>query len=138
MMPTKLTLLGLALVAAGIAATGACNSVGECPADQTTIQDGVACSGDGLQCAFDVTYAACDGTKQTISSSCTCSGGAWSCPSVPDCDAGVEEAGDDAQVDAGDDACTDCDAAADVSADAPAEAASDAGDDGSSTDAASE
>ncbi len=126
-------LFGLLLVTAAVAGVGACNEVGDCPADAATIHDGDPCSGEGLQCAQDVTFTACDGTQQTIASSCTCTEGAWSCPSEPDCDAGGggDDAGEDA-ADASEDVTADApedvatDAPADAATDAPADAATDA------------
>lgn len=70
--------------------SGACNHQDSCPTT-TPIADGMDCTSEALQCEFDVSFTDCDGVKQTIASSCTCTSGKWSCPSEPDC----EMAGDD-------------------------------------------
>lgn len=69
---------GLSLVAVlsvGVAA-GACNDIADCPSPKG-IRPNASCSGDQLQCPYDL--PASDGT--TTATSCTCSSGSWSCPS---------------------------------------------------------
>jgi hypothetical protein len=88
--------------------SSACNDVGSCPGKET-ITPGGACSGDSLECAYDLATPspACDGTSTTIATSCVCTSGAWVCPSAVSCpsagdDGGAvadgqgEEGGDDA------------------------------------------
>ena len=90
------------------AAGGACNTQGSCPAKEI-IQPGASCSDDQLQCAFDLATpsAACDGTT-TIPSSCTCTKGAWSCPSAFACEGGAGDGGEDGpSPETGDDAPSD-------------------------------
>jgi hypothetical protein len=82
-----------ALLAAPLAA---CNDVGDCPAS-SQIEPGGSCSGDQLECPYTLQNApspACDGTMVDggLQTSCTCTNGTWSCPSVT-CDASI---GDDA------------------------------------------
>jgi hypothetical protein len=78
-----------------VSAMGACNGQGDCPA-KGTIVPGASCSGDQLQCAYDVATSspACDGATTAIASSCTCSNGAWACPPAFDCDSGSAGTGD--------------------------------------------
>jgi hypothetical protein len=85
-----LLLVLLALAGAISASTGACNDQGACPA-KAAVMPGGACSGDQLQCPFDLTTesAACDSTTTVIASSCTCTQGAWACPSPFNCDGGA-------------------------------------------------
>jgi hypothetical protein len=65
-----------------VLAVSNCTSSGRatCPA-RGHIVTGASCSGEDLQCPIDVNIAACDGTIQTRSSSCSCTSGTWQCPS---------------------------------------------------------
>lgn len=78
--------------------------IGDCPA-KATLSNGAACSDEGLQCPYDITQTACDGTTSTVSSSCLCQSGTWSCPDSWQC---AVDAGDD-----GGDAAAPRDASAD-------------------------
>ena len=87
----------------GLGGLGGCNDVGSCPAKET-ISPGGTCSGDSLECAYDLPSPspACDGTKTTIPTSCICNNGTWSCPSPLSCEGGDDGGGggDDAAGDA--------------------------------------
>jgi hypothetical protein len=82
-----------AAAATALAATAACNSLGDCPAAAEVVPGGT-CSGDQLQCAYTLSTqtAACDGVMTTVATSCTCSGGSWVCP-TGFCDATTTDAG---------------------------------------------
>jgi hypothetical protein len=86
----RLLVLPLVLAAGVLAAIAACNQQGNCPA-KGSIQPGAACNEYQLQCEYDLATAspACDGTTTVIPSSCTCTDGAWVCPSAFDCDSGA-------------------------------------------------
>ncbi len=86
---------GAILLAVSVGACTADRISSDCPS-KSSIQNGASCSDDNLQCPFDVTQTACDGTVTTVSSSCICQSGAWSCPDNWQCstDAG-DDAGDD-------------------------------------------
>jgi hypothetical protein len=71
--------LGLAVVLLGLAgavsaSTGACNQQGDCPA-ATAIKSGASCSDDQLQCPYSLSAG------EAPCTSCTCTAGAWACPS---------------------------------------------------------
>jgi hypothetical protein len=101
-----------------------------CPAP-TTLTNGdkaVSCSNEALQCPYTFKYTACDGTKTTAPSSCTCTNGTWVCPSGPECDSGPPP---DDSGDGGDDAADstpadDADAPTDAADTTPAADAADA------------
>lgn len=108
-----------ALLAAPLAA---CNDVGDCPAS-SQIKPGGSCSGDQLECPYTLQNApspACDGTtvEGGLQTSCTCTNGTWSCPSVS-CDASTSE-------DASPDGTTPSEAGDAPSSEASPEAATDA------------
>jgi hypothetical protein len=106
----------VATVAAGALFYGACreNNTDDCPATFTDKDgNGVSCASTDLQCPNTVTITACDGTKTTVASSCTCTkqpassaGAKWVCadPGTACPDAGPT---DDGGGDAGDDSATD-------------------------------
>ena len=68
----------------------ACNDLGTCPAAAAVTPD-AACSNEQLQCEYDLATPSpsCNGTTTVIPSSCTCTDGAWVCPSAFDCDSGA-------------------------------------------------
>lgn len=114
------------LVPLGVAialVVAACNNVGSCP---STITPGSSCSGDNLECPYTIesSAGACSSiaVDGAVATSCTCSGGVWSCPSCGGADAGdaeAEEAGGDATMESGSgDASTE--AAVEAGLDAPA------------------
>lgn len=83
----------------------ACNNVGSCP---SSITPGASCSGDNLECPYTIEPAAgaCSSIAAdgALATSCTCSGGVWSCPSCGGADAGdaeAEDAGGDATMESG-------------------------------------
>ncbi len=78
-----------------IAGSGACNHQDACPTDSKGVGDGMDCTSEGIQCEYDVMFTDCDGVKQVIASSCTCTSGKWSCPSEPDCPMPGDEGGGD-------------------------------------------
>ena len=103
-MSTRATLAGIFVLWAVITAFGACNQEGDCPA-KGTVMPGGSCTSDALQCAYDLQTPspACDGTSTTIASSCTCTSGAWACPSPLSCgDGGSTEPGPDSGTAGGD------------------------------------
>jgi hypothetical protein len=71
-----------------VAATAlvACNDVGDCPG-KSAIVPGGSCSGDNLECAYDLETPspACDGTNTMLATSCICTKGVWVCPSPASC-----------------------------------------------------
>ncbi len=81
-------------MALGLGGLGGCNDVGSCPAPET-IMPGGTCSGDSLECAYNLPSPspACDGTNTTIPTACTCTKGTWSCPSPIDCEGGTGDDG---------------------------------------------
>ncbi len=99
-MSRRVAALGLGAFVASLFAFGACNPQDDCPAKES-ISPGGPCSSEALQCAYDLATPspACDGTSVTLASSCTCTSGAWACPSPAACGG---EASGDAEVDAGD------------------------------------
>lgn len=91
---TVLRALGAAALLTG--ALGACNDANritnDCPTKDALVS-GAACTMRDLQCPFDTTQTACDGTVTTISTSCVCTANpgapsTWSCPAPWVCDAG--------------------------------------------------
>ena len=81
------------------------DNVGSCP---STITPGASCSGDNLECPYTIesSAGACSSiaVDGAVATSCTCSGGVWSCPSCGGADAGdaeAEEAGGDATMESG-------------------------------------
>lgn len=56
-----------------------CSGRGNCPPNGQMVT-GATCHGDQLQCPYDVTITACDGTSQVIVTSCSCDSGHWACP----------------------------------------------------------
>ncbi len=97
-------LLAWAALLTGLLLPSACNSVGDCPAP-SAITPGGSCSGDTLECPYNVASPspACDGTtvEGGLATSCMCGDGKWSCPSPVSCDAST---GEDATTDDGGDA----------------------------------
>lgn len=89
--------LWAACLAALAVALGACNDVGDCPAD-TAITAGGSCSGDSLTCPYTLQSSQADGV--TCATSCTCTEGSWACPDPSTC---VPAAGDDGGGTGGDD-----------------------------------
>lgn len=65
-----------------------CSGHGTCPSHGLMVT-GASCHGDQLQCPYEVTITACDGTTSSIASSCSCESGQWVCPDpgTPDCSA---------------------------------------------------
>ena len=104
-MTLRVTALALGVLLSSIAAFGACNPQDDCPAKEAIVPDG-PCSSDTLQCAYDLVTPSptCDGTSVTLASSCTCTSGAWKCPSQVACGGAAEDAAtdEDAALDAGD------------------------------------
>jgi hypothetical protein len=97
--PMHKAMLALAVCAIGTVfagTVGGCNNVGSCPAKET-IMPGGPCSGDSLECAYDLATEnpACDGTNTTIPTSCTCTKGAWVCPPPASCEGGDDGGGGD-------------------------------------------
>lgn len=125
-------LAGIAGIIALIGTTmGACNDQGDCPAKESIVAGG-ACSGEELQCAYDLATpsAACDGTKTTLSTSCICTSGVWACPSAFACETdAAAETGDDGGAETGDDgsAETGDDGGTETGDDSGGEAGGDAG-----------
>ena len=105
-----------AVIAVAIAA---CNNVGTCP---STITPGGSCSGDNLTCAYTIKSgsAACSSiaVDGSVATSCTCTSGAWVCPSCGDDGGG----GDDAAVEAAPDAPAETSSEASMQTDGGAEA----------------
>jgi hypothetical protein len=101
-MSRRATAVWMGIFLASLLALEACNRQDDCPAKESITPDG-PCGSEALQCAYDlVTPApACDGTSVTLASSCTCTSGAWACPSPVACGGGESA---DAAADAGDDA----------------------------------
>ncbi len=66
-------------VAIGALLLMGCSGRGSCP-PHGEMMTGATCHGDQLQCPYDVTITACDGTSQVITSSCSCNNGRWACP----------------------------------------------------------
>ena len=87
-----------AVVAAALAAFAGCNSLADCPAAAEVVPGG-ACSGNDLQCAYTLSTqtAACTGMTTTVATSCTCTDGAWVCP-TGFCDASTEGGSSDSGV----------------------------------------
>ena len=104
-MTRRVTALVLGVFLTSVAAFGACNPQDDCPAKEGISPDG-PCSSDMLQCAYDLVTPSptCDGTSVTLASSCTCTSGAWKCPSPVACGGAGEDADteEDAAADAGD------------------------------------
>jgi hypothetical protein len=87
MNSTKGTILSaVALFLGACCLVGACNNYDSCPSKES-VAPGRPCGGDYYQCAYDLTgpSPACDGTSTTISSSCICFAGAWTCPAATTC-----------------------------------------------------
>jgi hypothetical protein len=96
----KLAGLGIAVAVVVATAVGGCTNVGDCP-DKASIVPGASCSGDNLTCAYDLSEQspACDGTMQTVTTSCTCQKDVWVCPSPSStCEVPEGGAGDDGSV----------------------------------------
>jgi hypothetical protein len=93
MLKATLAAVLAAIAVSGAGALGGCNDVGSCPAP-AAITPGGSCSGDSLECAYDLPSPspACDGTNTTIPTSCVCTKGSWVCPSPVSCEGG---SGDD-------------------------------------------
>ena len=70
------TVLFTSVIAVGPAG---CNDKAICPAHQR-MMDGTSCNGTDLQCEYQNPVYNCDGTVNTLASSCSCTGGKWSCP----------------------------------------------------------
>ncbi len=89
-------LIPAALTVGLVLALSACNDVGQCPAKEA-VTSGGACSGDMLECAYDLATPspACDGTNTTIATSCVCTKGVWQCPSPVSCESGATVSGGD-------------------------------------------
>jgi len=126
--PTSFLMLGAALALV----LAACNNVGSCP---KTITPGASCSGDNLECPYTIqtTSSMCSSLEVdgAVATSCTCTGGVWSCPACT-ADDGGEEAGSDATTEDGS-ADGGQEGSTEASADGPAESSST---DSSATDAA--
>lgn len=94
------THLAAALALLGVA-VGACNNVGDCPS-AASITPGGSCSGDNLQCPYNLPASGGD-DGGGLATSCVCTGGTWSCPSEDGGaeDAGAEDASSDATLESG-------------------------------------
>lgn len=73
------TIMATLFCAAALGHAG-CTGNATCPGHRQML-DGSACNGADLQCEYENPVYACDGTIDIVASSCTCSGGKWSCPS---------------------------------------------------------
>jgi hypothetical protein len=110
------------LFGTAIAVLIACNNVGSCP---SSIKPGASCSGDNLSCPYTITQgsssSACASFNDggPVSTSCTCTGGVWVCPSCGSDDGGG--GGDDGGGDAASEGGTE------ASGDGPAETAAEGG-----------
>ena len=80
------------LVAAGFVLVLGCTDLSSECAKATPTPDG-DCTSDNLQCPFELDQPNCDGTSTAIETSCTCTSGAWACPSAVPCadDSGATE-----------------------------------------------
>ena len=67
------------LAALGAFASTGCSGRASCPPHGQMVT-GDACHGEQLQCPYDVTITACDGTTSAVTSSCSCQNGRWACP----------------------------------------------------------
>ncbi len=77
------------LAAIGALGLADCSGRGSCPPHGQMVT-GATCHGDQLQCPYEVTVAACDGTSKVVASSCSCDNGKWTCPDPgkPECSDG--------------------------------------------------
>jgi hypothetical protein len=82
------------LAAAGSLSTVDCSGHGSCPPHGRMLT-GAVCHGEDLQCPYELTIGACDGTSRSIASSCSCKDGHWACPDpgTPQCGAQTGTAG---------------------------------------------
>ncbi len=67
------------LATVGALSSADCSGRGSCPPHGQMVT-GDTCHGDQLQCPYEVTITACDGTTSTVTSSCSCQNGHWACP----------------------------------------------------------
>ena len=67
------------LATVGALSSANCSGRGSCPPHGQMVT-GDTCHGDQLQCPYEVTITACDGTTSTVTSSCSCQNGQWACP----------------------------------------------------------
>ncbi len=88
----KLSSLFSTVATIGLIVSAACSDLASDCA-KANVAPNASCGNDHLQCPYNLDQPNCDGTSTTVSTSCVCTNGAWTCPSPVACadDGGATE-----------------------------------------------